>query len=592
MDQTRLDGQLDFQLYKILYDLAAAVEDCPDPSLTREIEAVLQGLQHKRFRVAVVGEFRRGKSSLINALLGMPILPVDIEPTTAAVNRITYGLKPGACIHYHDGRDAEVPIDRLSDYVTKLTREAAQVAATVREAEIRYPTELCANGIEILDTPGLNDTESMSAVTEGQLQGIHAALVVVKATMPYSDTECRWAARLMALPNLQHVIFVATCMDLVPPHQREKVIAYLTERIQTHTLQRVQADYGDQPEVLEKAEGLLKALRVHPVSAMEALDAFVSGDYDALAESRLPELKKELVTIFNAQLQLRGLYQVGGLVQRARAWFSTVSLADQLAGARAEMRAILAAEAAARDYFAGRAAQLQTLETEGLTNTQAVMEPWLGTAELGQNLRRLFINRLGAVTVQSDLAVAAALRDAEEDGQGLLSSLEDGLRKAIHAAALQSVGQYLTQRRKALERGGALLSQMGLPDESRLLAAVRGAMVAGLQPTLPPLQLRLPRLLTNLNVMNILVNPWVDNFVSRYSRAWREALPSYLGRVVEALTQTEPQALDGRIAGLAQQRMGAEKERCRQLRQRYDRAEELLRGAETAHAALAAAVAP
>ena len=48
------------------------------------------------FSAAVVGEFKKGKSSLINALLGQKVLPSDTRPTTATLNRITYGSAPGA----------------------------------------------------------------------------------------------------------------------------------------------------------------------------------------------------------------------------------------------------------------------------------------------------------------------------------------------------------------------------------------------------------------------------------------------------------------------------------------------------------------
>ena len=67
------------------------------------VKKILQKLQEeqalirsRKFRVAVVGEFRRGKTTFINALLGKEILPVDALPTTATLNRITYGSLPKA----------------------------------------------------------------------------------------------------------------------------------------------------------------------------------------------------------------------------------------------------------------------------------------------------------------------------------------------------------------------------------------------------------------------------------------------------------------------------------------------------------------
>ena len=120
---------LDFQLHSILLQLQNIAKSVPNNSIQNDIDSAIQSLQEKRLRVAVLGDFKRGKSSLINALLGMNILPVDIEPTTATVNRITFGIQPAAVIHYKSGDSKKIDIKFLAAYVTKLTDQSAKICS-------------------------------------------------------------------------------------------------------------------------------------------------------------------------------------------------------------------------------------------------------------------------------------------------------------------------------------------------------------------------------------------------------------------------------------------------------------------------------
>lgn len=73
-----------------------------DPELDT-LNGLLEKLGAHSYTVAVVGEFNRGKSTLINALLGMPVLPADVTPTTATVNRIVYADQPTVTLNMMNG---------------------------------------------------------------------------------------------------------------------------------------------------------------------------------------------------------------------------------------------------------------------------------------------------------------------------------------------------------------------------------------------------------------------------------------------------------------------------------------------------------
>jgi hypothetical protein len=83
------------------------------PAVVARIEEDLRRLQENRFTLAVVGEFIRGKTTLVNALLGRDLLPTDILPSSAVLNRVIYGPDLSATVTFEDGREKTIAIDRL-----------------------------------------------------------------------------------------------------------------------------------------------------------------------------------------------------------------------------------------------------------------------------------------------------------------------------------------------------------------------------------------------------------------------------------------------------------------------------------------------
>lgn len=71
------------------------------------IDEVLKRTQADSFTTAVVGEFKRGKSTFINALLGKEILPSDILPCSATLNRVKYSLTPSVTVTFKDGHEEQ-----------------------------------------------------------------------------------------------------------------------------------------------------------------------------------------------------------------------------------------------------------------------------------------------------------------------------------------------------------------------------------------------------------------------------------------------------------------------------------------------------
>ena len=117
-------------------DVGEVCERLPLEEHARTIQDRREHMQNRVFKVGIMGEFKRGKSTVINALLGKKIVPADVLPCTATPNYIRWDSTPRAEVHFIDGEVKEVPVDRLENYVTKVTTESEEMAASVKHSNV------------------------------------------------------------------------------------------------------------------------------------------------------------------------------------------------------------------------------------------------------------------------------------------------------------------------------------------------------------------------------------------------------------------------------------------------------------------------
>ncbi len=290
--------ELEFQLYGEMIQLRELHKALDNEQEVEQISKMIDTLKTRTFRVAVVGEFKRGKSSLINALLGSAILPADVTPATATINRITYGTSPSITVCYHNGDIENIDIQSLPDYVTMLTPEGLQRASKIREAIVYYPTSFCQNHIELIDTPGLCDNEQMSRVTLNLLTAVDAAIVVISALAPFSETESRFVADLILSEKIHNLVFVVTYIDEVDEERQDELIATIHRRIQENVIRCIDKDKsGCEQEVREA----LQDTQIFGVSSKLALKAFVSNSGKMLKESRFESFRDELYKLLTSR---------------------------------------------------------------------------------------------------------------------------------------------------------------------------------------------------------------------------------------------------------------------------------------------------
>ena len=262
----------------------------------QRITDIQQQIQVRKFRIAVVGEFNRGKSSFINVLLGKRILPEDVLASTATINRVTYGDKPRAyLVMKHDGqRSREIPVEDLSSYITKLTESSVKAASEIDEAVVEYPTMFCYNDVDLIDTPGMNDMEDMNALTVSRLEDIDLAIVAVNAQYPYSETENQFVVKLLESRKVCQIIFVITHFDMIRDREKKRLQDYLYSQIPDSIFAELNKKYQSDAKIFVKYHSIFDDLHIFGVSSLMAMEALETNDMERYKASGFLQLSREL----------------------------------------------------------------------------------------------------------------------------------------------------------------------------------------------------------------------------------------------------------------------------------------------------------
>jgi GTPase SAR1 family protein len=206
--------------------------------LDRDIEDLKktsQNLKEGVFRLLVLGDMKRGKSTFLNALIGENILPSDVNPCTALLTVLRYGAEKKVTVYFNDGTAPE-EIDFVS-FKTRYTIDPAEAKRleqqkklafpTVEYAVVEYPLPLLEKGIEIVDSPGLNDTEARNELSLGYINNCHAILFVLRASQPCTLGERRYLENYIKDRGLT-VFFLINAWDqikesLIDPDDTEEL---------------------------------------------------------------------------------------------------------------------------------------------------------------------------------------------------------------------------------------------------------------------------------------------------------------------------------------------------------------------------------
>jgi GTPase Era involved in 16S rRNA processing len=249
--------------------------------LAARLNALRERLQQRRLQIAVLGQFKRGKSTFINALIGAPILPTGVVPLTAVPTFIAWGAKPSIEVCFSDGRPPEqFAPENIGAIRTLLARFVTEEAnpknqLQVERVDLFYPAELLSDGTVLIDTPGIGSTLAHNTETAFRvLPECDASLFIVSADPPITETEVAYLQRLKA--KVGRTFFVINKIDYLGAEDRRHVVDFLRK-------------------VLE--EGLLiePDAPIFCVSARMALSAKQANDDHTVRSSGLAEIEKHLL---------------------------------------------------------------------------------------------------------------------------------------------------------------------------------------------------------------------------------------------------------------------------------------------------------
>lgn len=213
--------------------LAALASELGAADAHADASALADRIAEGRFFVACVGEFKRGKSTLINALVERAVLPTGIVPVTAVPTVLRHGTAPRARVRHRDGGWQEIAVETLADWVTEERNPANERG--VAAIEVFLPAATLEDGISLVDTPGLGSVfTSASERTKAFVPHIDVAVLVTGVDPPVSGDELSLLASLA--PDVDTVFVVVNKVDRHAPEEIEHAVAFI-ERVVSERLQ-------------------------------------------------------------------------------------------------------------------------------------------------------------------------------------------------------------------------------------------------------------------------------------------------------------------------------------------------------------------
>ncbi len=209
---------------RLIGRLAEIASERQDQSAATLLQETRQRLSEGRFNLAVLGEFKRGKSTLINALLDTELMPVGVIPTTSIPISVEYGEQPRVEVQFLDGRSREIEIPELRDYASESGNPENR--KQVRAIRAEHPAPMLAHGLALVDTPGIGSVHTHNTTAAyDHLQHSDAAVFILSADSPASAAELELLGA--ARDQMGRVLFVLNKVDLLTDAEREEATEFV-----------------------------------------------------------------------------------------------------------------------------------------------------------------------------------------------------------------------------------------------------------------------------------------------------------------------------------------------------------------------------
>ncbi|TVQ45914.1 MAG: GTPase [Gloeocapsa sp. DLM2.Bin57] len=230
--ESTLPLPLDLSIYlqEWIEELQQIVDTGKIPGLLNELDDYEFRLLQPGFRLAVVGEFSRGKSNLINSLLGEDVVPVGNLPTTSCLISICSDQE-NKIDFYLPNQTVKTKTLSEESWSELLTTDITEDNLAKIRVKINNPW-LEKLDVELIDTPGANDLNTQrAAIIFDLLNQCDAVILVISATMPLSLTEVNFLEEEIIGRHVPRILVVISKLDLIESQERESVFNHITNRL-------------------------------------------------------------------------------------------------------------------------------------------------------------------------------------------------------------------------------------------------------------------------------------------------------------------------------------------------------------------------
>lgn len=234
-------------------------------NLEKYLLEIKQKLLQDSFNLVVLGEFKRGKTTFLNSLLGASLLPTAVVPLTSIVTLIQYGEKTCAEVIFLNGDMKEIALSELPAYVTEEGNPNNE--KKIKLVRLEHPSPYLKDGVILIDTPGVGSIyQNNTDETYNYLPKVDAAIFLLSSDQPISQSEMQFLKDISQYSA--KTFFILNKIDYLSHEDRQKALDF-------------------SKKVLVEKVGF-NDVNIYPLSAKLALEGKLSGDGEKLKASNLP----------------------------------------------------------------------------------------------------------------------------------------------------------------------------------------------------------------------------------------------------------------------------------------------------------------
>ena len=302
------------------------------PQLSNNFHTAKKGIEHPMYDIVVCGEVKKGKSTLLNAIIGQDILPVDNEIATSQVFRITNSRSESFELVFNDGTRKAISRSELSKYGSQVDAnihgESSFNGKLLSYIQVNIPVAFLPENVSLVDTPGLGAIyKSHEWITQNYVKKAAGVLFVFDSKTPLVKQEQDFINKVLDITP--YIMFVMTKIDTVTPSEWTSQLRRTEESLSALFMSRK-----------------LPSTTVYPISSTILREAADEDELDFRVEnmraSMFPAIKAELMRMITKAVALThtslALYESQNQIIKVRTYINDLLKASSESGQQLDMQ--------------------------------------------------------------------------------------------------------------------------------------------------------------------------------------------------------------------------------------------------------------